>query len=116
MLQEFEVTLTDNSTNTVRMFASSIVPILDFYNTFSSATVTQIKKIVYRNDKDDYQSKEYDSELKALLSTDKRNTNFSIHFVKKDLKLNQVINSIKQNITFLREPITKVNNVIIFKN
>jgi hypothetical protein len=116
MLYDFEVTLTENNTTTLVIQANSIIQILDFYQTFSTATVTKIKKVVYRSLNDDFTDDLYDSELKALVSTDNRNTQFSIHFVKKNLTKDTVMKSIKQNIIYLSDPITKVNNIIVRKN
>ena len=117
-LQEFEVTLTQNRTDTVRMWASSIIQVMDFYNTFSSASITQIKKVVYRNElsPNDFIEEKYDKGLKALIETEDKSTTFSIKFTKQNLTKEKVIKAIKENLLHLKKPIIKVNNIGIFKN
>ncbi|NPA59774.1 MAG: hypothetical protein GXO30_04840 [Epsilonproteobacteria bacterium] len=117
MLYEFEVTLTQNRTDTVRFYAESIIQVLDFYQTFSNAKITMIKKVVYKNPEEDhFIDQKYDAELRALVHNDEKSSLFTMKFPKKNLDKDEVIQTLKQYLLHLKKPITKVNNIVVYKN
>jgi hypothetical protein len=117
MLYTFEVTLSQNRTDTVQIRAESLIQVLDFYQSFSTAKITKIKKVVYfSKDEGNYISDNYDHELKTIFSTEYKSKIFSLRFPKKNLLNERIIKVLKRDLLHLNKKIKHIRNIVIFKN
>jgi len=114
-MRKYQVTLVGNRTDTVDLFADSDVDVKSIYEQLSDSEIKVIKEFEYFNNDLNPKDTNYLKEVRALISNPDENLSDVIFFryAKEDLKEEDIIKYIKDNLLIAGKAVTDVDNIVI---